>query len=156
MFCRAGRFCGRKPVCKILWWRAPPGRWQLPVLATETVNRTTGATTALKLALPKATPPKKITPKGGVPWYDYEVVDAKSGLRNPSSATLAYTAKTGLFKGTFKLHYEGVDAKGAPQLKSFGVSYAGVMVPNGGKLTGLATGTATVNREKFEVSVILE
>jgi len=96
----------------------------------------------LKLSLMKEPAPKKT---GTV--YDY------SGF-NPSTATLAYTAKTGGFKGTFKLYYDGLDAKGL-QHKIVSVSYSGVMVPQSGSLIGLGTGTATI-KQKVGMPVYLE
>ena len=37
-----------------------------------------------------------------------------------------------------------------------GVPYAGIMVPNGGRLSGLATGAAAVNRKKHALPVKLK
>ncbi|MCL2104889.1 MAG: DUF5123 domain-containing protein [Kiritimatiellaeota bacterium] len=98
-----------------------------------------------KLSLAKGAAPKR--PKGEAA-YDY------SGL-NPSCATLSYTAKTGVFKGKFSLYYDGTDARGALQHKTVSVPYSGVMVPLDGGLTGLGTGTATVNKRKFPIPVYL-
>ena len=102
----------------------------------------------------KATTPKKIAVKGETPYYDYALVNA-SGQMNPSAATLTYTAKTGLFKGTFKLYYDGFDAKGALQHKTVSVSYAGVMIPQGNTFIGLGAGTATINKQKVGMPVFL-
>jgi len=100
-----------------------------------------------KFKLPKATTPKLDWGNGE---YDY------SG-ENPSGATLTYTAKTGLFKGSFKLYYDGYDLREKFQHKTFSVSYSGVMVPvEGGGLLGLGTGTATVNKQKVGLSVRIE
>jgi hypothetical protein len=111
--------------------------WELPVTASGT-----------KLTLPKATAPKKVG-NGTDAYYDYATA-------NPSGATLMYTAKTGLFRGAFKLYYDGFDAKGALQLKSIRVPYTGVMVPqDGGGLTGLGFGIATVNKQKVGIPVYL-
>ena len=70
--------------------------------------------------------------------------------KNPSDAKITYTAKTGLFKGTFKL-YCGPDAKGKDKAAS--ASYAGMMVPVDGTLIGLGTGTTTVNKQKVGMAV---
>jgi hypothetical protein len=112
--------------------------WELPVSAS-----------GVKLALPKATAPKKAGTD-----YDY------SGA-NPSGATLAYTAKTGLFKGAFKLYYDGFDAWGKVLHKSVSVSYTGVLTPvrdaaYAGWPAGLGTGTATINKQKIGIPVRLE
>jgi len=101
----------------------------------------------LKLSLAKGVTPK--IPKGETA-YDYTGV-------NPSLATLSYTAKTGIFKGSFKLYYDGVDPKnGKLQHKTVNVPYTGVMVPDNGVLTGLGTGTATINKVKHGIPVFLE
>ncbi|MCL1921913.1 MAG: hypothetical protein FWG50_12720, partial [Kiritimatiellaeota bacterium] len=83
--------------------------------------------------------------------YDYEAVRNL----NPSLATLSYTAKTGVFKGSFKLYYDGYSAKGALAHKAASVSYSGVMVPHEGGLIGLGTGTATINKQKVGLPVYL-
>jgi len=36
------------------------------------------------------------------------------------------------------------------------VSYTGVMVPDGGSLVGLGTGTATINKQKIGIPVFIE
>lgn len=73
---------------------------------------------------------------------------------NPSAATLSYTAKTGVFKGSFKLFYDGTDGRGKFQHKPASVSYTGVMLPDdGGGLLGLGTGTVTINKVKYGVPV---
>jgi len=95
-----------------------------------------------KLELPKATQPVK-----GATAYDY------SGA-NPFGATLSYTAKTGVFKGTYKLYYDGYDSRGNLQHKSFNVSYTGVIVPDGeGDFFGVGTGTTTVNKKTIGLPV---
>jgi len=100
-----------------------------------------------KLSLAKGFAPK--IPKGETE-YDYNVF-------NPSLATLSYTPKTGIFKGSFKLYYDGIDPKNNKlQHKTIGVSYTGVMVPDGGELRGLGTGSATINKVKHGVPVRLE
>lgn len=102
----------------------------------------------IKLTLPKATAPKKAG-YGPDAYYDY-------GGANPSGATLTYSAKTGLFKGSFKLYYDGFDVSGNMQHKAASVSYTGVMVPQAGGFTGLGAGTAAINRQKVAVPVWLE
>jgi hypothetical protein len=101
-----------------------------------------------KWSLPKATAPKKVGEA-----YDY------SGV-NPSGATLSYAAKTGLFKGAFKLYCDGLDAKGKPQHQAVSVSYAGVLTPVRDAAfaewpVGLGAGTATVDRQKKTIPVFL-
>jgi len=74
--------------------------------------------------------------------------------KNSSGAKITYTAKTGVFKGSFKLYCEGVDtAKGKHQSKTASVSYSGVMVPDNGELIGLGTGTVTINKVKYGIPV---
>jgi hypothetical protein len=119
-------------------WNEIAFPWELPV----TVNGT-------KWALPKATPPKK----DGT-GYRYD------GGANPSAATLSYTAKTGLFKGTFKLYYDGFDARGALRHKTVSVSYTGVVTPVRDEAfaewpVGLGIGAATVNKQKVAIPVFL-
>jgi len=73
---------------------------------------------------------------------------------HPSGVKITYTAKTGVFKGSFKLYCEGVDtAKGKYQSKAASVSYSGVMMPQDGELIGLGTGTATINKQKVGMPV---
>jgi len=116
------------------------GGWVSEAFPRELAVTVSGA----KWSLPKATAPKKAGTE-----YDY------SGA-NPSAARLAYTAKTGLFKGTFKLYWDGADAKGKAQHKTASVSYTGVLVPTeDGGFTGLGTGTATVNKQKVGIPVFL-
>jgi hypothetical protein len=120
-------------------WVAETFPWDMPVSAS-------GA----KWTLPKAVAPKKIALKGVTPYYDY------SG-ENSSCATLAYTAKTGLFRGAFKLYYDGYDARGALQHKTVAAAYTGVMVPTeGGGAAGIGTATVTVNRQKVGMPVFLD
>jgi hypothetical protein len=121
--------------------------WELPVIY---------ANNGLKLSLSKATAPKKVSVKDEAPYYDYGIVNA-DGSKNPSGATLSYTAKTGLFKGSFKLYYEGLNPKGI-QLKAVSVPYSGVMMSDGdGGLFGSGFGTATINKQKkVSIPVSLE
>jgi len=72
---------------------------------------------------------------------------------SPSGATLSYTAKTGVFKGSFKLNY-GPDAKG--KHKAVSVPYTGVMVPQDNTLIGLGTGTVTINKAKHGIPVWMQ
>ena len=61
------------------------------------------------------------------------------------------TAKTGAFKGTFKLY-----GNAGTQGTSANVSYMGVVVPmDKGGFAGFGIGTATVNRQKVGVPVLL-
>ena len=91
----------------------------------------------------------QVTPKGVGNSLKLEL--PKGQFLNPSGATLTYTAKTGIFKGSFKL-YCGPDAKGKDKAAS--VSYTGAMVPSGsGALIGLGTGTTTINKVKYGVGV---
>ena len=66
---------------------------------------------------------------------DGEVYDKKES-ENPSGLKLTFTAKTGLFKGSFKVY--AIDAKG--KLKSFSATVNGVVVD------GLGYGTATIKK----------
>jgi len=94
----------------------------------------------LKLTLPKGAAPK--IPKG---WTEYDY----SG-DNPSTATLAYTAKTGIFKGAFKLYYDGWNAKEKFQHKVINVPYTGVMIPDGsGGLLGFGAGNLVIDKIPF-------
>jgi len=62
-----------------------------------------------------------------------------------------------LFKGAFKMYYDGDDAKsGKLQHKTFSVSYTGAMVPQDGELRGMGTGTTTINKEKVGIPVRME
>jgi hypothetical protein len=105
-----------------------------------------------RLLLPKATVPRRVgTGKTG--YYDYDV-------ENPSCATLSYQARTGLYKGSFKLYFDGVDTRTNLQHKTNLVPFAGVMTPCrdqifSGWSAGLGTGTATINRRKIGIPVSL-
>jgi hypothetical protein len=112
-------------------WADAAFPWQMPVTATGT-----------KLALPKASKPVK-----GELGYEYPGA-------NPSSARITYTAKTGLFKGEFKVYYDATDAKQTH--KTVNVSYTGVMVPVEGVLTGLGFGVVTVEKQKHAIPVVLQ
>jgi len=72
---------------------------------------------------------------------------------NPSGATLTYAAKTGLFKGSFKLYHESY---GTPWgTKIFSVPYTGVMVPVNGKLQGIGAGTVVIDKQKHGIPVAI-
>ncbi|MCL1920724.1 MAG: hypothetical protein FWG50_06555 [Kiritimatiellaeota bacterium] len=123
-----------------LWvnWAFPQG---IPVITSD-----------LKLSLPKAVAPKKYG-KGLGAYYDY-------GIGNSSCATLSYTAKTGVFKGTFNLYYDGLDARGNLQHKVTRVPYTGLMIPTRddafeNQPIGLGIGTPTINKEKIGIPVYL-
>jgi len=91
---------------------------------------------------------KDKAPKKGVAGWDYEAGP------NPSTATLSYTAKTGLFKGGFKLYFDSPD--GAVH-RAVSVAYSGVLIPDGGKLLGLGSGSTTVNKVKIlGIPIIIE
>jgi len=101
----------------------------------------TGTGNNTKLSLGSATPPKKI----GTTHFEYDGA-------NPCAVTISYTPKTGLFKGSFKLYYEGFDAKGV-KLMTFNVPYSGVMV--NGKGPGYGVGTATIDKQKFSIPIFM-
>jgi len=127
------------PDPKLLYgeWMAEAFPWALPV--------TVGG--GAKLSLDKATAPKKVG-SGAAAYWEYKGA-------NPSGATLAYTAKTGIFKGTFNIYYDGYDAKGALQHKTVKVNYTGLMVPYGGMLYGNGFGALAINKQKFNTHVFL-
>ena len=115
--------------------------------------------------VPDGLPPPVASLTGGqwmdevFPWMMPVVYDGpKRSLAkgNPSAATLTCTAKTGIFKGSFKLYYDGWDAKGKLQRKAVNVPYTGAMVPDNGELRGLGTGTATIGNVKYGMPVFLE
>ena len=66
---------------------------------------------------------------------DGEAYDSKES-DNPSGLKLTFTAKTGLFKGSFKVY--AIDAKG--KLKSFSATVNGIVVD------GFGFGTATIKK----------
>ena len=117
-------------------WVSEAFPWDLPITVA-------GAS----WSLPPATAPKK---------DGTEYIYSGEGMNNPSVAKLTYTAKTGIFKGTFKLYFDGEDTKEVFQHKTADVPYMGVMVPTeDGGVTGLGTGTVTINKQKIEVPVFL-
>jgi len=95
----------------------------------------------------KMSMPSGVTPKKGATEYDYTKA-------NPSLLKLTYTERTGAFKGSFKLYYDGSDMRKS-QHKIITVSYSGLMVPLEGVLTGFGAGTATINRQKIPIPVFL-
>ena len=105
-----------------------------------------------KLTLPKADALKKPA-KDAPQEYDY------SGA-NPSGAKLTLAAKTGIFKGTFKLYYDGMGARGL-QHKAVSVSCVGVLTPvrdayYAASPVGLGTGTVKIGAQKVGVSIQLD
>ena len=106
-----------------------------------------------KLTMPKGVAPKKPAKDAADPDYAYDAA-------NPSCATLGYTAKTGLFKGGFKLYYAGDSAHGF-QHKSASASYAGVLTPTRDAAyaawpLGLGSGTVKISQEKVGIAVELK
>jgi uncharacterized repeat protein (TIGR02543 family) len=86
------------------------------------------------LGVPKGAAPKNM---GGVMVYN---------AVNPSAATLSYTAKTGVFKGAFKMYYEGIGAKGE-QVLTYNVPYTGmVMDPGAAIIVGYGVGPLSVSK----------
>lgn len=75
-----------------------------------------------RLALPRGTAPKK-TNSGGIEHYDY------SG-ENPAMAKISYNARTGIFKGSYKLYFDGLNAHNKLQHKAFTCKFQGVYMPN--------------------------
>ena len=118
-------------------WISEAFPWEIPVTVSGS-----------QLALPKATPPKKVE---GV--FDY------SG-ENPSAAKLSFAARTGLFKGAFKLYYDGETADGRVLHKSVNVGYLGVYVPVRDVAfsewpVGLGIGTTKINKQAVNIPVFL-
>ena len=106
-----------------------------------------------KFTLPKADTLKKPA-KTDPQKYDYI-----SGP-NPSGAKLGYTAKTGIFKGSFKLYYDGTKG-GVIQHKAVTANYTGVLTPKRDTFykdwpLGLGTGTVKIGAGKVGIAVELE
>jgi len=99
-----------------------------------------------KLSIPKGKAPKKV---GAA--YEYEPAD-----KNPSMAVLTFNPKTGLYKGNFKIFYDGKNAADKPQHKVVGVPYTGLVFPFGSTHMGDGFGMATINKVKNNVRVFLE
>ena len=74
-----------------------------------------------RLTIAKGARPAKVAEEGDTR-YEYDEA-------NPTSATLSYAAKTGIFKGKFSLYYDYRDAAGRLQHKTVPVPYAGVLTP---------------------------
>ena len=64
--------------------------------------------------------------------------------------------KTGLFKGSFEMYYDGFGTNSSLKSNTFSVPYSGVMMPDGGRLTGIGVGTLTINKQKIPVPVFLD
>lgn len=73
-----------------------------------------------RMTVAKSLKPKKIT-LDGVTEYVFDEV-------NPAQATLAFAARTGIFKGKFTLWYE-YEMKGKPTLKGVKTPYTGILTP---------------------------
>ncbi|MDD4018914.1 MAG: hypothetical protein PHV28_13340, partial [Kiritimatiellae bacterium] len=78
------------------------------------------AVAGTRMTIAKGTKPVKVT-ENGVTQYAY-------GGGNPTSATLSFTLRTGIFKGKFSLYYD-YDLNGRLQHKTVSVSYAGILTP---------------------------
>ena len=122
------------------------GMWMSVAFPQDVPVTATGG----KLSIDKGVAPKKDKATG---LYDY------TGF-NPATATISYTAKTGIFKGGFKLYYAGDGARGF-QHKAASVSYAGVHIPTrdaayGAWPKGLGSGTVKIGQAKVEIPVKLE
>jgi len=105
-----------------------------------------------KLSLPKGKAPKLVKEDGYACYTCSDIDDV-----NPHCATLSYTAKTGLFKGAFKLYYAWEDKNDKVNAKTVSASYTGLMVPDGeGGLVGYGMGSVTINKQKIGVAVWLE
>ena len=74
-----------------------------------------------RMTIAKGAKPRKVTEDGDT-WYEYDEA-------NPTSATLAFAAKTGLFKGKFNLYFDYYDATDRLVHKAVSVPYAGVLTP---------------------------
>ena len=110
------------------------------------------AAAAGKFTLPKADTLKKPA-KDAPQEYDY------SGA-NPSGTKLTFTAKTGIFKGSFKLYYDGMGLRGL-QHKAASASYIGVLTPTrdaayAASPLGLGSGTVKIGTQKIGISVRLD
>jgi Predicted membrane protein len=80
--------------------------------------------------------------------YDYNVA-------NPSCAVLNHTVKTGLFKGSFNLYYDGDSSAGAMLHKTARIAYTGVFTPARDSAfaslpVGLGMGIATTGKQKLK------
>ena len=125
------------------------GMWMSVAFPQDVPVTATGG----KLTMQKGVAAKKPAKDAATPNYIYDAV-------NPSCATLTYTAKTGIFKGGFKLYYAGDGARGF-QHKAASISYAGILTPKRDAFykdrpLGLGTGTVKIGAEKVEIPVKLE
>ena len=101
------------------------------------------------------TPSKPIPPvfRKDLDAYDYSD-------DNISCMKLSYTAKTGVFKGSFKMYCDSKDINGKRYHKAVNVPYTGVMIPIRDTpfatcAVGWGVGTATINKQKVPVGVWL-
>ena len=106
-----------------------------------------------KLTIAKAAAAKKPAKDAEPPDYLYDEA-------NPSCATISLAAKTGIFKGGFKLYQAGT-INGAFQHKTASASYTGILIPTRAPAyadwpLGLGTGTVKIGSEKVEIPVELE
>ncbi len=89
-----------------------------PVVIPDGVGVTAAG---MRMTMEKGAKPTKVA-EGGDVRYEYADV-------NPASATLTFTARTGLLKGKFSLYYDYVDASDRLAHKAVNVPYAGVLTP---------------------------
>ena len=105
-----------------------------------------------KLSFRKAASPKyKRYREDGESWYELEGLDDNSRA-NLSGLKLTYNAKTGAFKGSFKLYatnYCNDDIR-TPKLKKFTVSVSGIVID------GVGVGVATMKRPAVKWPVYLD
>ena len=106
-----------------------------------------------KLTIQKGVAAKKPAKDAATPDYVYDAA-------NPSCATISLAAKTGIFKGGFKLYYADDGAHGF-QHKAASVSYIGVLTPKRDASyaawpVGLGSGTVKIGQEKVGISVELK
>lgn len=126
-----------------------PGEW----ITAAFPNFLAVTLTGTKLSLPKATKPQKVG-TGSAMHYDYH-------SENPSGAKLNFSNKTGSFKGSFKLYYDGFNNRDALQHKAANVSYMGLVTPTrdasfADAALGLGFGTTTINRQREAIAVFLD
>lgn len=120
-----------------------PGSWITTAFPTALPITTIGS----KWSLPKSTPPRKVA---GEYIYNDQL------MHNPSAAKLTTNTRTGAFKGSYKLYYDAINAKGTIQHKTVNIKYAGLLVPDEAHhLIGFGSGTATINRKKIPIPVLL-
>ncbi len=78
-----------------------------------------------RMTIAKGAKPKKVSEEGAV-WYEYDAA-------NPANANFSFAARTGIFKGRFRLYCGYEDAAGKLIHKAVSVPYAGVLAPLRGK-----------------------